>query len=112
MLVAKRDPFHPGAPDASYSSLDGGARPRAGKLARTMSALQVAGTLLAIPVGLASGYSVYRTSFSPEATCRTLRANIVVMLDKNVDVATRRMLVRRDIESFDQSCADVECVAE
>ena len=73
-----------------------------------MSALQVAGTLLAIPVGLASAYSVYRTSFSPEAACRTLRANIVVMLDKNVDLTTRRMLVRRDIEAFDQSCADVD----
>jgi hypothetical protein len=73
-----------------------------------MSALQIAGTLLAIPVGLASAYSVYRTSFSPEAACRTLRANIVVMLDKNVDLTTRRMLVRRDIEAFDQSCADVD----
>ena len=73
-----------------------------------MSALQIVGTLLAIPVGVASGYSVYRTSFSVEATCRSLRANIVAMLDKNVDVATRRMLVRRDIEAFDQSCAEVD----
>jgi hypothetical protein len=112
MLVARRDPFHPGAQDASFAQGSGAAGPHAGgaasRLARTMSALQVVGTLLAIPVGVASGYSIYRTNFSVEATCRSLRANIVAMLDKNVDAATRRMLVRRDIEAFDQSCAAVD----
>ena len=54
MLVARRDPFHPGAHDAAYSQdAAGGGAPR---FARTVSMLQVVGSLLAIPVGLASAY--------------------------------------------------------
>jgi hypothetical protein len=104
MLVARRDPFHPGAHDASFShgaDVAGRAAPR---LARTVSLLQVVGSLLAIPVGLASGYSIYRANFSVETTCHGLRANIVAMIDKSVDAGTRRMLVRRDVESFEQTC--------
>src|SRR5450631_3669738 len=66
--------------------------------------LQVVGSLLAIPVGLASGYSIYRANFSVDTTCKGLRANIVSMIDKSVDAGTRRMLVRRDVESFEQTC--------
>ena len=62
--------------------------------------LQVVGSLLAIPVGLASAYSIYRANFSADTTCQTLRANIVSMLDKSVDAGTRRMLVRRDVEKL------------
>jgi hypothetical protein len=108
MLVARRDPFHPGAHDASSShgaDVSGRAAPR---LARTVSMLQVVGSLLAIPVGLASGYSIYRANFSVETTCQGLRANIVSMIDKSVDAGTRRMLVRRDIETFEQSCGAID----
>jgi hypothetical protein len=104
MLVARRDPFHPGAHDASSSQgadVAGGGAPR---LARTVSMLQVVGSLLAIPVGLASGYSIYRANFSADTTCQGLRANIVSMIDKSVDAGTRRMLVRRDVETFEQTC--------
>jgi hypothetical protein len=104
MLVARRDPFHPGAHDASSShgaDVAGGGAPR---LAHTVSMLQVVGSLLAIPVGLASGYSIYRANFSVDTTCQGLRANIVSMIDKSVDAGTRRMLVRRDIETFEQTC--------
>ena len=104
MLVARRDPFHPGTHDASSShgaDVAGGGAPR---LARTVSMLQVVGSLLAIPVGLASGYSIYHANFSVETTCQGLRANIVSMIDKSVDAGTRRMLVSRDVERFEQTC--------
>ncbi len=75
---------------------------------RFVSTLQIVGTLLGVPLGLASGYSIYRANFSPETTCQALRTNIIGMLDKNVDATTRRMLVRRDIEAFEQNCGAVD----
>lgn len=70
--------------------------------------MQIVGSLLAVPLGLASGYSIYRANFAPETTCQQLRGSIISMLDKNVDAATRRMLVRRDIEAFEQNCGGVD----
>jgi len=110
MLVAKRDLFHPGAHDASFSH-GTGAAPHSGstsRFARTMTVLQMVGTLLAIPVGIGSGYSMYQANFSAEATCKSLRVNIVRMLDKNVDSGTRHMLVRRDVETFENTCGTVD----
>ena len=109
MLVARRDPFHPGAQDNSHSDIDIGPRPaRAPRLARAMSALQMFGTLLAIPLGIGSGYTMYRANFSPEATCQSLRASIVSMLDKNVDAHTRHTLVRHAVVASEQSCGGVD----
>ena len=108
MLVARRDPFHPGAHDAASSQGADVAGRAAPRLARTVNMLQVVGSLLAIPVGLASGYSIYRANFSVETTCQSLRANIVSMIDKSVDAGTRRMLVRRDVESFEQTCGAID----
>jgi hypothetical protein len=108
MLVARRYPFHPGAHDASSSHGADVAGRGAPRLARTVSMLQVVGSLLAIPVGLASGYSIYRANFSVETTCHGLRANIVAMIDKSVDAGTRRMLVRRDVERFEQNCGAID----
>jgi hypothetical protein len=99
MLTATRDPFHPGAPDASLPRHDSASR-----LTRTFTVLQVVGSLVAIPIGLVSAYSMYRANFSVEASCQALRGNIVTMLDKSVDAGTRRMLVRRDVETFEQTC--------
>src|SRR6202142_129511 len=99
MLTATRDPFHPGAPAASLPGRDTSLR-----LTHTFTVLQVVGSLLAIPVGLASAYSLYRANFSVEATCQRLRGNIVTVLDKGVNATTRRMLVRRDVEAFERSC--------
>ena len=73
-----------------------------------MTALQLAGSLLAIPVGLASAYSIYRANFSVETTCQSLRANIVSMIDKSVDASTRHMLVRHDVEKFEQTCGAID----
>jgi hypothetical protein len=105
MLVARRDPpFESGAHGASSP-----AGPRGATHApRFMTALQVIGSLLAIPVGLASAYSIYYSNFSAAAQCQGLRANIVSMLDKSVDASTLRMLVRRDVMAFEHSCGVVD----
>ncbi len=108
MLVARRDPFHSGAHDASNAQVPGGGTAR---LARTVGMLQVAGSLLAIPIGLASAYSIYRANFSVETTCQGLRSDIISMIGKSIDAGTRRMLVRRDVEKFEQSCGAIEADA-
>jgi len=102
MLVASRDPFHAGT---NHPSTPPGGAP---KLARAMSALQIVGTLLAIPVGLGSAYSMYRANFSAEASCQSLRANIIMILDKGENASARHMLVRRDVETFERSCGAVD----
>jgi hypothetical protein len=106
MLVATRDPVHPhGQPDAPV-------HPSHSRVGRWVSILQLAGSLLAIPVGLASGYSIYRANFSPETACQTLRSNVVAMIDKQIDASTRRMLVRKDVEEFEKTCGNVDPDAE
>ncbi|RDV01890.1 hypothetical protein [Undibacter mobilis] len=71
---------------------------------RFISGFQAISTLIGVPLALASGYTLYRTNYAPETGCANLRASIVSMLDKNVDPATRRMLVKRDVEAFEQRC--------
>ena len=105
MLVARRDPFHPGAHDAPFAQDAAGGTPR---LVRTVGMLQVIGSLLSIPVGLGSAYSIYRANFSVETTCQSLRADIISMIDKRVDAGTRRILARRDVEKFEQSCGAID----
>jgi hypothetical protein len=105
MLVARRDPFHPGAHDAPFTEDAAGGTPR---LARTVGMLQVIGSLLAIPVGLGSAYSIYRANFSAETTCQSLRADIISMIDKRLDASTRRILVGRDVERFEQTCGSID----
>jgi hypothetical protein len=100
MLVASRDPFHPGSHDAP--------QPSGSRFTRVMNALQIIGALLAVPVGIGSAVTMYRANFSVEATCQSLRGNIVAMLDRSVDAATRHMLVRRDVEAFESSCRAVD----
>jgi len=109
MLVARRDPPFDGDPrdETPYSH-----RPystaRAPRLARFVTVIQMVGSVLAVPVGIASAYSFYRANFAPETTCQNLRSGIVAMLDKNVDVSTRRAIVRRDVETFEKSCGTVD----
>jgi len=111
MLVATRDPLpHPGAHDGSSARPH--AVPGTPRVARFMTVLQVTGSLLAIPVGLACAYSMYRANFSPDTRCQSLRANIVAMIDKQIDAGTRRMLVRRDVEAFEKTCGGVDPDAE
>ena len=102
MLVASRDPFHSGAHETPPSPGTGN------RLTRTMGALQILGTILAIPVGLGSAYTMYTSNFTAEASCKALRANIIQILDKSVDASARHMLVRRDVVAFEQSCGSVD----
>jgi hypothetical protein len=104
MLVARRDP--PLQTDAADHLSAYGHPVR--HTSRFMTAVQVISTLVAIPVGLASVYSIYRSNFTVEARCATLRGNIVSMLDKSADASTLRMLVRRDVVTFETDCGAVD----
>ncbi|MBX6329619.1 MAG: hypothetical protein IRY89_13700 [Pseudolabrys sp.] len=105
MLVARRDPLQDhGTHDHSPAY----GRACAPRLARVLSLLQVAGTVVGIPVALTSAYSVYHANFSAEAVCQGLRSNIVAMLDKSADAATLRALVRRDVVNFERHCGTVD----
>ncbi len=109
MLVARRDPpFHVDARDDAPAYYGAYPEVKAPRIVRFVTAIQMIGSLLAVPVGIASAYSFYRANFSPETTCQTLRSGIVAMLDKSVDTATRRILVRRDVESFEKTCGSVD----
>lgn len=109
MLVARRDPpFHTGSHDAAPPNLGDFPSAKAPKLARFVTVVQMVGSLLALPVAIASGYSFYRDNFSSETTCQSLRTGIVAMLDKSVDAATRRILVRHDVETFEKTCGSVD----
>jgi hypothetical protein len=104
MLIARRDPpLHADAAD-HLSAYGHPVR----HTSRFMTAVQVISTLVAIPVGLASVYSIYRSNFTVEARCATLRGNIVSMLDKSADASTLRMLVRRDVVTFETDCGAVD----
>jgi hypothetical protein len=106
MLVAKRDPFELKAHDRPVPHA--GAAPTSSRFTRTLNMLQMLGALIAVPVGIGSAYSMYQANFSAEATCKSLRVNIVRMLDKNVDAGTRHMLVKRDVEAFENTCGTVD----
>ncbi len=109
MLVARREPpFHADPHDPGPVNPSVYPAARASKLTRFVTAIQLVGSLLAVPIGIASAYSFYRANFSPETTCQNLRSGIVAMLDKSVDAATRRILVRRDVEAFEKTCGSVD----
>src|SRR6476659_7457496 len=102
MLVARRHPpFHVYARDTvpvSFAASPGSKPPR---VVRLVTVIQMIGSLIAVPVGIGSAYTFYRANFSPETTCQSLRSGIIAMLDKGVDASTRRIVVRRDVESFE-----------
>ena len=110
---ASSGPAHTPAPAHSGPHLGTGEAaahraPRGSGFSRVVSTIQIVGSLLAVPLGLASGYSMYKANFAPDTTCQNLRAGIIAMLDKNVDAATRRMLVRRDVSTFEDTCASFD----
>jgi hypothetical protein len=104
MLVAKRDAFEFGAPDRLVPQPG----PASSRFTRALNVLQLLGALIALPVGIGSAYSMYQANFSAEASCKALRVSIIRMIDKNVDAATRHMLVRRDVETFESTCGTVD----
>lgn len=109
MLVARRDPpFHGDARDISPVNFEANPGSKPPRVVRFVTVIQMVGSLLAVPVGIGSAYTFYRANFSPETTCQSLRNGIIAMLDKGVDASTRRILVRRDVESFEKTCAAVD----
>jgi hypothetical protein len=109
MLVARRDPpFHVDARDPASAGFDGNPSVKAPPVLRVVTAIQMVGSLLAVPVAVGSAYTFYRANFSPETTCQGLRSSIIALLDKGVDASTQRLLVRRDVETFEKTCAVVD----
>ncbi|MGI8526868.1 MAG: hypothetical protein ACR2K5_11960 [Pseudolabrys sp.] len=80
-------------------------------MSRLTGALQLLGSLIGIPLALASGYSIYKSNFSADASCQSLRASIISMLDKKADASTLRMLVHRDVVTFERECGAVDAEA-
>lgn len=78
---------------------------------RFTGAVQLLGSLVGIPLALIGGYSTYHATFSPEGKCQALRANIVSMLDKKTDASTLRLLVQRDVVTFERECGEVDADA-
>ncbi len=115
MLMAKREPLLQARmhDTAAFPGDTAHARGPIRGFTRFMTVMQLTGSLLGIPIGLASGYAIYRANFSADATCQTLRSNILATLDRSVDAATRRMLVHRDVGTFERSCgvSDPDTVA-
>ena len=66
---------------------------------------QLTGAVLTIPVGLAGVYSAYRTNLYTEVACQNLRTSILGVLERQVDVNTKRVLVQKDMSAFDRTCA-------
>ena len=109
MLVARRDPpFHVDARDTAPVNFEASPGSKPPRVVRFVTVIQMIGSLIAVPVGIGSAYTFYRANFSPETTCQSLRSSIIAMLDKGVDASARRILVRRDVETFEKTCASVD----
>jgi len=80
-------------------------------MSRFTGGVQLLGSLVGIPLALVGGYSTYHANFSPEAKCQALRGNIIAMLDKKADASTLRMLVHRDVVTFERDCGGVDAEA-
>jgi hypothetical protein len=106
MLTATRDD-HPHTHAVHY----GHHAPPRTVAARFTSSIQLLGSLVGIPLALIGGYSTYHATFSPEGKCQALRANIVSMLDKKTDATTLRLLVQKDVVTFERDCAEVDADA-
>ena len=109
MIGARRDPpFGEDAYDLRPVRFADHAPVKAPKVLRFATVVQMIGSMIAVPVGIGSAYTFYRANFSPEATCQSLRGNIIALLDKGMDASARRILVRRDVEAFEKDCAAVD----
>jgi hypothetical protein len=107
MLVATRD--H--EPHTGGSQHFGPSPPPRTLVSRLTTGAQLVGSLVGIPLALAGGYSTYHANFSPEAKCQALRASIVSVLDKKTDASTLRLLVQRDVVTFERDCGAVDADA-
>jgi hypothetical protein len=74
-------------------------------LKKLAAVLQIGGPLLTLPAGMLGLYTAYQAHFSTEATCRNLRGAILSVLDRDVDAQAKRLLVHRDLTTFERACA-------
>src|SRR5690349_14941353 len=101
MLTARRDDY----PHAEHFVAS---PPPRSLVSRFAGGMQLVGSIIGVPLALIGGYSTYHTTFSPEAKCQSLRGSIVPMLDKQADATTLRMLVQRDVATFQHDCGAVD----
>ncbi len=70
--------------------------------------MQLTGAALAIPAGAAGVYSAYRSYFSADVACQNLRGTIVATMEKNIAADAKRVLLRKDIATFEKDCAAID----
>lgn len=63
---------------------------------------------LAIPAAAGGTFSVYKSYFSPEVACLSLRGTIVSGLDKNLPLEAKRALLQKDVSEFAVKCAVID----
>ena len=68
--------------------------------------LQFLAALLAIPAGVAGTYAVYSRYVSGGVSCNELRSTIIATMDRNISADAKRTLLKEDVASFDQHCAE------
>ncbi len=107
MLVATREDRvrHDARPLAPQF---GPAEPVRSLSSRFTSSMQFVGSFVGIPLALLGGYATYTSNFSIEAKCQSLRTSIVSMLDKKADPSTLRLLMQRDVGTFQRDCGEVD----
>jgi hypothetical protein len=73
---------------------------------RLVTLLQICGAALGIPAAAAGSYTAYKTFFSPEATCQSLRTNILAIMERRIAPDAKHTLLRKDVTEFDKTCGD------
>jgi hypothetical protein len=64
--------------------------------------------LLAIPVAAGGSISVYRSYFSSDVVCQSMRSAILATMDKNVPPRAKLTLLQKDVEQFATRCAKID----
>jgi hypothetical protein len=74
-------------------------------LEKSTKLLQFLGAALAVPAAAGGVYSAYTSYFSTDAVCESLRNTTLAILDKNVPVEAKRVLLRQDATKFEAKCS-------
>jgi hypothetical protein len=70
--------------------------------------MQLFAAVLTIPAAAAGTYSVYQSYFSTGAVCDGLRNSVLATMEKGIPAETMYLLMRKDAEAFDKSCAKLD----
>ena len=109
MLVARRDPpFHVDARDDAPAYYGAYPEVKAPRIVRFVTAIQMIGSLLAVPVGIASAIRSIVRIFLPKRLAKLCAAASSQCSTRVSIRATRRILVRRDVEVFEKTCGSVD----